>query len=99
MKGKVCCLCMLPWVLLTRDDLQIEQSIKNRLDIYSLVDSLLIYDIRPKLAHWGRMAFLRACYTTWQSSTGARKSTFWEYADQELKGIRESLKTKVEQAT
>ncbi|KZP07063.1 hypothetical protein FIBSPDRAFT_763422 [Athelia psychrophila] len=66
---------------------KIEQSIKNQLDIYSLVDNLLIYDIHPKSAHWGRMAFLRECCATWQLQSGGKKGTFWEYVDKELKGV------------
>ncbi|KZP32682.1 hypothetical protein FIBSPDRAFT_882510 [Athelia psychrophila] len=47
-----------------QDDQQIEQSIKNQLDIYSLVDNLLIYDIHPKSAHWGRMI---SCHESFHS--------------------------------
>ncbi|KII92052.1 hypothetical protein PLICRDRAFT_27328 [Plicaturopsis crispa FD-325 SS-3] len=57
---------------------QLELSVKKNDDIYVLTRALLIYDIRPKAEHWGRVAFL--------------KPTFWEYVDSELQATRAELK-------
>lgn len=78
---------------------RLDLSIKNNLDIYGLAAQVMMYDMKAKKEHWGRLAFLRHRAVTWDAlptskvnsqgkSVKVKKPSFWAYVDAELRNIR-----------
>ncbi|OBZ73358.1 hypothetical protein A0H81_07155 [Grifola frondosa] len=73
---------------------KLDLAIKNRDDLYVLTVALMMYDMKPKYEHWGRLAFLRDCAKTWnnRSATDKKKLAFWDFVDGELSKLRACFK-------
>ncbi|KAH9927296.1 uncharacterized protein B0H18DRAFT_1003937 [Fomitopsis serialis] len=78
---------------------RLDLSIKNNTDIYGLAAQVMMYDMKAKKEHWGRLAFLRHCAVTWETlptskineqgkKVKVKRPSFWAYVDSELKNIR-----------
>ncbi|KAH9899979.1 hypothetical protein C8Q73DRAFT_787811 [Cubamyces lactineus] len=70
----------------------LDAGIKNKQDIYKLTTSLLMYDMRAKIEHWGRFAFLRQCTILYNKTPSGRRGDYWRYIDQCLKDMRENAR-------
>ncbi|KAI0712879.1 hypothetical protein C8Q72DRAFT_790408, partial [Fomitopsis betulina] len=66
---------------------KVDTSITKKQDIYQLTNALLMYDMRPTVAHWGRFALLREV-----AQKHKNKKTYWQAVDNRLKEIRNKVK-------
>ncbi|KAH9946546.1 hypothetical protein B0H21DRAFT_808883 [Amylocystis lapponica] len=72
---------------------KLDMALKNKQDIYLLTTALMMYEMRAKREHWGRVAFLRSCASSWNQLTAVKKKAtpFWDHVDQELKSVRATM--------